>query len=503
MNKALAELSKPTRQSPVAVVFILLKFLRMSIRQFWPIILLLFLNTRDKMELYIAFSVLIIATYNLIISLLSYYRYYFHIEGDQLIIQKGIFRKKKVSIPFDRIQTVNFEQNFLHQILQVVSLKIDTAGALGSELSIEALDRSLADDLRSYIMDQKEIAQAEDSSEAEAGVGDELKSSQAKVAKILVLKLKAEDLLKVGISQNHLRTLGLMMAFLGGFYNYIDEPEVIEKIFSFMSINRDSVWNTLWLSIPFVIILSILISLFNTLLRYYDLTVWKTEKGFQLVAGLFTRKESAARYPKIQMLRWYTGPVKRIFSLFTVRLFQAASAEVQALQAISIPGCFEKDVEEIQQAIFPSEVLEFEHELMIDPSYVGRMTLYIGILPSVLAIAASMYWLNWYSALFLLLIPLTYSLTYFFRKKFRLYTNAGAIKIKRGIIMTHWTMLEVYKVQSVNLTQSIYQRRHGLADVEIFTAAGSVEVPYLKLAEAVSIKDYLLFKVESTRLSWM
>jgi putative membrane protein len=65
------------------------------------------------------------------------------------------------------------------------------------------------------------------------------------------------------------------------------------------------------------------------------------------------------------------------------------------------------------------------------------------------------------------------------------------------------TLLPVYKVQSVRIRQSFFQRRRSLASVELYTAGGSVRVPFLPLDLARALQDYVLYRVESRREDWM
>ena len=60
-----------------------------------------------------------------------------------------------------------------------------------------------------------------------------------------------------------------------------------------------------------------------------------------------------------------------------------------------------------------------------------------------------------------------------------------------------------YKIQYLQLNQSIYQRRKKLATVIIHTAAGQIKIPYIDLELAQKINNYAVFKVESSERSWI
>jgi putative membrane protein len=59
------------------------------------------------------------------------------------------------------------------------------------------------------------------------------------------------------------------------------------------------------------------------------------------------------------------------------------------------------------------------------------------------------------------------------------------------------------KVQRVSITQSPFQRRRQLATVRIFLAAGSaIRIPYLEQGKARALRDYVLYRVESSEVAW-
>ena len=67
----------------------------------------------------------------------------------------------RLDLPFDRIQSVNFEQNFLHQMLNVTAVEIESAGSEQKELKIDALKIPIAEKLREEILRRKGQVSAE------------------------------------------------------------------------------------------------------------------------------------------------------------------------------------------------------------------------------------------------------------------------------------------------------------------------------------------------------
>ncbi len=58
------------------------------------------------------------------------------------------------------------------------------------------------------------------------------------------------------------------------------------------------------------------------------------------------------------------------------------------------------------------------------------------------------------------------------------------------------------KVQRITVLQSRYQRRKGLATLRLYMASGSVKIPYIPHDLAKQLRDYILFKVESSNRAW-
>jgi membrane protein YdbS with pleckstrin-like domain len=66
---------------------------------------------------------------------------------------------------------------------------------------------------------------------------------------------------------------------------------------------------------------------------------------------------------------------------------------------------------------------------------------------------------------------------------------------------THFILLTWNKIQSVEIEQSLYQQKHGLANLSMQTAGGEIRVPYIELTTAHLIRNYALYKIETSKWS--
>ncbi|MDX2247965.1 MAG: PH domain-containing protein [Bacteroidia bacterium] len=501
-------LDTPQRQSPLAIAFILAKFLRQAVRRFWPLVLIIIFNRGDSYFAWFLGFLLVMSFVQLVLSLISYYNYYFHVKGNELLIQKGVLQKTRLNIPFDRIQTINFQQNILHQILNVVSVEVDTAGSSKSELSIDALSREHAEALRNYILVKKEaIARETQSAEVPS---EELPPSPtqslASNSDKLVFTMGPVDLMKVGVSQNHIQTALVLLGSLFGLIQIFDDIRedaytyIFEEIWVFQEVYG---WIAFFAAFIIWLIAAFFVSMFRTALRYFNLKLWQTEKGFKIIAGLLNRREQSAAHQKIQIIRWFTDPLKQLFGLFTVSLYQASSREVSTRRAINIPGCYAPQLEEILSTNFPPEIRQNYTEHTISPRIISRQVLFFGVLPVVGFTTARLISGDMMGLLSLLWIPAVWLLSRRFQRRWRWWINEDTLMTRSGLIGTKFTLLHLYKVQSVKITQSPFQRKHALASVDLYTAAGNVSLQYIDFQLARKLRDYALYKAESDPRAWM
>jgi len=428
-------------------------------------------------------------------SIIAYFKFYYYIKDDEFVIEKGLFQKKKINIPFDRIQTINFEQNLIHQAFNVVSLEVDSAGSVQKEISLQAIKRAEAEAIRAFIMTEKAKSQSLLLDEVQEIVIED------KTPDIL-MRLNPFDLIKVGISQNHIRGLGIIMGF--GFwifqtiidFDFIDENnpmEYIEKDYGLGTLV--SFWVYLLVA---VIIISILISLVLTVFQYFDLRFFRTKAGFKVVSGLFTKREESANINKIQLIRWQDSILKRIFKIFQLGLFQASSA------AINIPGCYVDQINSVRATYFPEEAHLNYSSHQISPLIIGRRVLYLGGIPACIFLINAAVQQSIFFGIAALIWPIgIYFTSRIFHNNWKFHVSEEGLLTEHGILGTQFTLLKWYKVQAVKTRQSIYQTKKNVADLYFYTAAGTVKIPYVPLAKAQEITNYVLYKVEVDKRSWM
>lgn len=495
---------QPLRQSSAAIIFILGNVFRLLIRQLWVLILVVLFNPRKQVFSGFTFMVLALALFGAVMSVINYFNYYFYIQDGELVMEKGVIRKIKVNVPLDRIQTVNFSQGVLHRFFNVVAVDIDTAGSTGKEFSLQAISKEKADALRRYVENER---QSLVSPEPETAAAPENIHKMPGSQDQLLFRLSLSDLLKIGVSQNHLRTAGIIMAFFIGFADDVEEAldlNFSKKVEEFLGTAQGGeVFYLIMLGLPFFLFASFLITLVRSSLQYYDLKFWRTDRGFKIVSGLFTRQEVSANLQKIQFVRWSSSPLMRLFNMMAVRMPQAASIQVGRKLSVGLPGCYETQLDAIREAYFPDEKILATEEHGVDKRIVRRQFFIQGLFPVFILMLLSYSWLGNSIWIWLLWLPLAWWLSIKYFKNWRWYVSEAGLTTHSGVVNRKSFLLQWYKVQAVTIRQSIFLKKAGLAHLILSTAAGSIRVPYIPVAKARAVQNFVLYKIETDKRAWM
>ncbi|MFT4533783.1 MAG: putative membrane protein [Saprospiraceae bacterium] len=498
--------SEPTRQSAVAILLIILKTYRILVRQALPLILLFFVGKgfSGGKGRTILIGISVFAGLGMIYSIINYFRYYFYINNDELIIESGVFKRSKLNVPFDRIQTINFEQNIIHRVFNVVRLKIDTAGSAKAEFEFHAISYEKAESLRNLLLSKKkQVSKGNEPSLLIDGLEDE-----GSPAFKTIMQLDVKDLIKAGAVENHLRSGGIILAFMWWIWSSIDEMGMHEDIFNdkieetvMSQVNSGLI--LIGIAIFIFFFLSFFISMIKMVITNYDLKFMRSENGFKINGGLFTKKDVSALDHKIQVVSWSDNPLKKLIGIKDLRLKQASSIVLNKKTSIKIPSCKDEHIELVKNTLYGKSALSGINYSPIDKRYFYRnggiiSLFFIGLVSLLLFLDQ-----NTQAILFGALGALIVFSFYLSYRKKRYGFNKEMLVIRGGTYGDKTELLPIYKIQSLSKKQSPYQRRNGLANLVVHTASGKVGIPYIDNGIAQNIMDEFLYRIEIDKRKWM
>jgi putative membrane protein len=418
---------------------------------------------------------------------LEYFYFTFQVSEGQLIIKKGIFSKKTLVIPFERIQTVQLHQNLLHKIINHCKVAIDTAGSEETEVAIQSLSYNKAISLKELLTQQ---------------VASPVTKEEA-VEK--TIRLSPSDLFKMALSANHLETFGLLLAFVIARFEDvkdllgIDAYDWVEEQGKGVAITTQMIGIMIFFALSF----SILISVLRIVLKFSDLTIHLGEKGFQLKHGMLSSQQQFIGSKKIQFIQWNANWIRRKIGMYMFHIKTAGETDLKKKQKIHVPVTREEHLHKLgsyYQDDLPSVNTEAG---TIQPQYFYRQVLYVVLPVTIIAMTIIWIWWNWYAALFLIWSINYIIKTKVYRKNFKIWVNDDAIEISKGVWGRQRLVINWHNLQVITVQQSIYQRRKGFANLSMQTASGEVNIPYLKVEEAQILADHAAMKIEASQKNWM
>jgi putative membrane protein len=491
---------KPIRQSYVAILMIVYKYYSIIIKQLVPLAIIFFIgkNKAATWTQYLLYFVVGVAIVSMIIAIIAYFRFYFHIVDDELLVEKGILIKKKTSIPFDRIQTINIEQNIVHQVFRVVRVVVDTAGSEKTEFQFEALSEEMANSLRNLILSRKSAMKKSDTKNLQQHDEEAYEEEEVRT----IMNIGVGQLIKIGITENHLKSGALIFAFGWWIYDNLSEAGVDVNDYGESIDLSPTTSIILFLAVVFTVI-SILISLIRTVLMYFDLKFLRIGNGFRLTSGLLTKRNVAALDHKIQMVSFADNILKKILGYKDLLLKQASSIELANKKSIKIPGCLQEHIDLVTDSLYGKKSFDGIEYYEVDKRYFIRKAIYIVVFGSIPMIVGIYFenLLMWVGIALVMIYLLLVS--YINYRKTKYGFNHKMIVVKGGVFGDKTTLFPLYKLQSAALKQNLYQRRKDLATVVLYTASGGTSIPYISRSTAEQLMNYFLYKVESDRRKWM
>ncbi len=492
--------SKAQRQAPAGLILFFGNNFRNLFKIGFPIFIALFLHKSDsdKTMLYVwtGVGILVLVT---ISTIFSYLYFRFSIVGNEFVLQKGFLKKVRLSIPLERIQTINVKQNIIQKILGVVSLEVDTAGAGTVEVKLTAIKHSMAKELEEALKQSMTTAEKYVQHESAAEIAD--------VKDKVVMQLNVSDLLKVSISENHLRSFLLVLVVVNWLYNQVKDfyNEEVQRITEQGVATAEQLDFRVWLYLfLFMMIVSVTISFVMVFLRFYDFKLTSSGKTFKIRFGLLNKREVNVPLSKIQIISGHTNPLRKLLNFQSLIIRQATSgSNVKKTQAIVIPACRNEHLSYIEKVLFGKEKSVFSAPLSSHPFYFIRGFIVLSVVFLGLTfIAAQKYLLVWWAfAILELLLAFMFFLA-FRKRKFRL--NDTLIEISKGVFGTSFYHMLTYKIQVVKFKQTILQKRRKRANIIIYTASGEkLKIPYINEKTAMDIYNYILYKIETTNKLWM
>jgi len=138
----------------------------------------------------------------------------------------------------------------------------------------------------------------------------------------------------------------------------------------------------------------------------------------------------------------------------------------------------------------------------ISKSYIRSRFVMFGVLPTIAVVSLFYALIGTAALVFLIWLPICALAVITNYRKFGYDIVETGVMLRRGFLGYQSTAFLHRKIQRISVTQTKLQERKGLATIRFYLASGSLRLPYVDYKMAKELRDYILYKVESSRFSW-
>jgi putative membrane protein len=514
------------RVSPIALVYFLVKIVKKLLGKVVYLIPAFYFSY-DRLLNNPSFSIPILSIFLLLLFVMIFCKFYFftfRIHENSLEIRSGIFAKRHINLPFERIQNVRLEQPIFYRPFNVACLLLDTAGSHKQEANIVAIDLSIAEQLKAIILASHNHSENINQPEQPIIGSDTHKDQKTTSHSAHINNLSQEhiinqrnltDLIIHGLSNNRI------WIFIGGLAPFFDNIiDFVSQWLLLTGINIESVFSvgdTPWWQLGFyAITLSLIIllpitflSILGSIVSYYNFTLSKIGNRYIRRSGLITKHEVTMKISRLQMVISQQDWLDKLLNRINLRFEQNQSLENQFdvsayAHKIIVPSVTKNQCQALIDEVYPDNTLASIRFTPISKRYLLRNIVFI-LVPlylflSVFVLSSNSQMLQTFiTPLFFLLIGIVYLRW----KQWGYACDNNYLYVRNGTIGTNYKIVPLYKVQQSQFKQSIFLRQHQLAHIRFVLASGSVVIPYLKQKAAYNLLNTSLYIVEKTQRPWM
>ena len=468
------------RQHPITML------LELKITDFIPLIIFMF-SLNGKFP----FWYLIPAAFGLLTVFSAFEKWYYTtywVENNVLHVKQGLFVKKESYLNKERVQTINTSSNVLYQMLGLKKIQIETAGGGDeAEVSLAGITVEEATELIAMLNESASELKVEKTLEEV-----EVKEIITEEKQAREYKLTWKEILIASVTSGQ---FGLLFSLIFFVYHQVDEyiPKWIENSVKSYVMEHDIYGWILMIAI--LLVLSWIISTIGYALKHGDFTVNRRNDEVRISQGLLEKKELVLKLHRIQGITIKEGILRQPFGYCAVQVevIQSKGTDDEK-EKVTLHPIIRKD--RVQQLLAH---LQLPYELNANITSVPKAALRRYLIDSFIFFAMlaipltgiSIYFEKYYIMWALLpLAILIFTLGYATFKTNGYSVNGEQITLVYRSVGKYTGLIRRRHVQSMEKTQSYFQRRADLCTYKFSSASSSYKIEHTRVEDAERMQDW-------------
>ena len=448
------------------------------------IFIVLFALIKIKKEFNFIICTLLIGFFIVLYSILLWRSKYFYIEDSMFVYVKGMIEKTKEQIPLKQITTVDLKTTILDRILGSVTLKLNSGNATLNEAEFELVVK------KEYALLIQKAVSGQDVNEEDV------------YSNVKELQVEYKDIAIYALTKNK---FGWIMALfvIGNKFSRLFDDSIVNNVETYFGSLKDyllygSMFDLilkLAFVFAFIYIFSTAISIGIEILKYGNFKIARSNDSFDVRYGTIDLKEYSISLEKIQGIKFKQNLLQQLLDLYKIEAIVIGDDKTNSLLFPSLKG---SDKDKFIDEFLPEYNITKEIDKAPKKSifrFIFKRFI-VSIVVSLILILLTkqflpkLYMISCFKVLLLLILGFSQIILGYID-----YLNNGIAIEENNILLTNGSrikntyIIRKFKVQSVQVKQSILQRYRDICNYKIDIATSS-------FGETIEIKNMDIKKYE-------
>lgn len=456
------------------------------------IVSVIFSDTFDFVDM---LAPIIFILFSMIASLIGYCSTYYTVEENQLVVESGIFNKKRLVMSFDVITTVDLSQNLIFQLFNSYKIKIDNSSrSSGGENKTEIV-LVLKKEEALWFKDVITKSKTQVASEQQDNVvmDQQVNITQEDVKNEISYSASFLDFLKLGALQSKISYAliigSLLYALITAFITQLTDVSFEVLVDSF--VKRSSVGFLIFSTIIFFYVSALIYSIVKSFIKYFDFKITSSKSHVKIQYGLFTKKFYTFPKNMINGITLRQNLLMRLFGYYSLEMvvmgYGEKTEDEEEEKALIFPIASQARAKEILSSIFPNYEIDFNYYKPERKALI-YFFLSIGNILSLILLVVSLI-----TGIAPLIIAAVLLLVFSAGSSVLKYYNTGIKSSEENVNVSHGgyhrniSIIKTARIESITTTASLLKRKQGVVSIMLGFVApmgqGKIIAPNLPIAQ--------------------
>lgn len=301
---------------------------------------------KDRLSNIWHYGIILILIITLVSTITSWYRRVYKVDDNNIYSKSGIFVLKDVTIPFNKVQTIDITSTAIQRAFKVCKVQVETSGGNVAEKEFEVII-SLEEALN--------IKRNVFNEEGSRGNTETHKENY---------KISTKDILIASLTSTQI-TIGFSVVFAT--YSFLSE-KIPEKYKTYLfdttnGIVNEYIGNQIIYKAIFIgtllLALTLAISFIGMVLKYHNFSINRQGKNIKIKHGLLTTKEITIPINKVLYIDIKEGLIRRPLGLCEVKISSVGYGNESGEKAILCPLIKKKELFKLLKVVLKEVDLNY------------------------------------------------------------------------------------------------------------------------------------------------